>query len=60
MARYGALTDAAAAEGAKGANAPYEARLALARFLVGAELGYEAIGRAQRRRPPAGVDPGRS
>jgi tetratricopeptide (TPR) repeat protein len=44
MARYGALTDAAAAEGAKGANAPYEARLALARFLVGAELGYEAIG----------------
>ena len=44
MARYGALTTAAAVEGAKGHDAPYEARLALARFLVGAELGYEAIG----------------
>lgn len=44
MARYAALTDAAAREGATGANAPVEARLALARFLVGAELGYEAIG----------------
>ncbi|MFA7262095.1 MAG: endoglucanase [Caulobacter sp.] len=44
MARYGALTDAAAQESAKGQNAPVEARLALARFLVGAELSYEAIG----------------
>lgn len=44
MARYGALTDAAAMEGAKGNDAPFEARLALARFLIGAELGYEAIG----------------
>jgi tetratricopeptide (TPR) repeat protein len=44
MARYAALTEAAAAEGAKGNDAPVEARLALARFLVGAELGYEAIG----------------
>lgn len=44
MARYGALTDAAAVEGAKGNDAPFEARLALARFLIGAELGYEAIG----------------
>ncbi len=44
MARYAALTDAASAEGAKGATAPIEARMALARFLVGAELSYEAIG----------------
>ena len=44
MARYGALTDAAATEGAKGNEAPFEARLALARFLVGAGLGYKAIG----------------
>ena len=48
MARYAALTDAAAVESAKqatqGQAAPVEARLALARFLVGAELGYEAIG----------------
>lgn len=44
MARYAALTDAAAAETALGDEAPTEARLALARFLVGAELGYEAIG----------------
>ncbi|MFZ5669253.1 MAG: endoglucanase [Pseudomonadota bacterium] len=44
LARYAALTEAAAAETARGDDAPTEARLALARFLVGAELGYEAIG----------------
>lgn len=44
MARYAALTEAASAEGSKGNGAPFEARLALARFLIGAELGYEAIG----------------
>ncbi|MDP1629926.1 MAG: endoglucanase [Caulobacter sp.] len=44
MARYAALTDAAAEEAGKGRDAPVEARLALARFLVGTELSYEAIG----------------
>jgi tetratricopeptide (TPR) repeat protein len=44
MPRYAALTQAAADEAEKGDDAPVEARLALARFLVGAELGYEAIG----------------
>ena len=44
MPRYGALTDAAAEEAGKGDKAPVEARLALARFLIGAELSYEAIG----------------
>ncbi len=48
MSRYAALTDAAAREAAgqpvKGQPGPVEARLALARFLIGANLGYEAIG----------------
>ncbi|MES2034161.1 MAG: endoglucanase [Pseudomonadota bacterium] len=44
MPRYGALTDAAAEEAGKGDGAPVEARMALARFLIGAELSYEAIG----------------
>jgi tetratricopeptide (TPR) repeat protein len=44
MPRYAALTEAAAAEASLGPTAPVEARLALARFLVGAELSYEAIG----------------
>lgn len=44
MARYAALTEAAAREGVQGNDAPFEARLALSRFLVGAGLGYEAIG----------------
>jgi tetratricopeptide (TPR) repeat protein len=46
-ARYRQLQDAAAEEGgAAGQNprAPVEARFALARFLVGSGLGYEAIG----------------
>lgn len=47
IARYDALVAAAAAEGAKaqpGQPAPTEARMALARFLVGNELAFEAIG----------------
>jgi tetratricopeptide (TPR) repeat protein len=44
MPRYAALTEAAAEEGAKGKDASTEARLALARFLIGAELAHEAIG----------------
>lgn len=43
-ARYDALMAAAAAEAAKGKDAPVAARMALARFLVGSELSYEAIG----------------
>jgi tetratricopeptide (TPR) repeat protein len=42
--RYQHLQDLAAAEAAQGANAPVTARMALARFLVGSELSYEAIG----------------
>ncbi|MDO9474244.1 MAG: endoglucanase [Caulobacter sp.] len=44
MPRYAALTEAAAEEGAKGKDAATEARMALARFLIGAELSHEAIG----------------
>lgn len=43
--RYDALLAAAAAEGAnKNREAPVAARMALARFLVGSELAFEAIG----------------
>jgi tetratricopeptide (TPR) repeat protein len=45
--RHRALQDAAAQEGAKAGDdprAPIEARLALARFLIGSGLAYEAIG----------------
>ncbi|MBN8551938.1 MAG: hypothetical protein J0L52_03460 [Caulobacterales bacterium] len=42
--RYHALQAGAAEEAAGGESAPVEARLALARFLVGAGLNYEAIG----------------
>jgi len=42
-ARYAQLTDAAAEEAGKKAGG-VQARLALARFLVGSELNYEAIG----------------
>ncbi|HEY9219224.1 MAG TPA: endoglucanase, partial [Phenylobacterium sp.] len=44
LGRYNALLDAAAEEAAKGKESPVAARLALARFLVGSELSYEAIG----------------
>lgn len=43
-ARYNHLQDLAAAESTGGADAPVTARMALARFLVGSELSYEAIG----------------
>lgn len=43
-ARYRQLQSAAAHEAAAGDNAPVESRLALARFLVGTGLHYEAIG----------------
>ncbi|HEY1224452.1 MAG TPA: hypothetical protein VGE54_04410 [Brevundimonas sp.] len=45
--RYRALQDAAAEEAMKAGDdprAPIEARMSLARFLVGSGLGYEAIG----------------
>ncbi len=47
IARYDALVSAAAAEDIKGQGGqapPTEARMALARFLIGNELAYEAIG----------------
>jgi tetratricopeptide (TPR) repeat protein len=42
--RYRQLQNLAYEEGAKGPGAPVAARMALARFLVGSELDYEAIG----------------
>ena len=45
LARYNTLLTAASIEGAaKDKNAPTGARMALARFLVGSELSFEAIG----------------
>ncbi|HEY9235852.1 MAG TPA: endoglucanase, partial [Phenylobacterium sp.] len=44
LSRYNALLSAANEEGAQGRDAPVAARMALARFLVGSELSYEAIG----------------
>ncbi|MDE2486341.1 MAG: endoglucanase [Alphaproteobacteria bacterium] len=45
LARYDQLFAAAAAEKGKGGpNAPTAARMALARFLVGSQLSFEAIG----------------
>jgi len=44
MKRYDSLLAEAAAETEKGDAAPTEARMALARFLIGTELSYEAIG----------------
>ncbi|WP_374575749.1 endoglucanase [Phenylobacterium sp.] len=44
IARYDALLDAASEEEAKGRDSGLAARLALARFLVGSDLAYEAIG----------------
>jgi tetratricopeptide (TPR) repeat protein len=44
MGRYAALTNAAGEELGKGKDAPTAARMALARFLVGSELSFEAIG----------------
>lgn len=44
LARYNQLLDASMEETGKGRDAPVAARLALARFLVGSELSFEAIG----------------
>lgn len=44
LARYNDLFAAAAEESDRGRNAPTADRLALARFLVGSELSFEAIG----------------
>jgi tetratricopeptide (TPR) repeat protein len=45
LARYDALLSAATAESAnKERDGPVEARMALARFLVGSELSFEAVG----------------
>jgi tetratricopeptide (TPR) repeat protein len=44
LPRYNELQAAAAEEGAKGKGGPSQVRMAFARFLVGSELAYEAIG----------------
>ncbi len=44
MPRYNSLLNAAMVEGQKGKEAPTAARYALARFLIGNELSFEAIG----------------
>ena len=44
LARYDALQAAAADEAGKGKDAGMNARMGLARFLVGSELSFEAIG----------------
>ena len=44
MARYNSLLDASMVEAQRGKDAPVVARMALARFLVGNELSFEAIG----------------
>ncbi|HWA61504.1 MAG TPA: endoglucanase, partial [Caulobacteraceae bacterium] len=60
LARYDGLMDAVAQEEAKGADGGVEAHMALARFLIGSELSYEAIGvlnDAMRSHPSVGADP---
>jgi tetratricopeptide (TPR) repeat protein len=44
LSRYNALLNASMEEAAQGRDGPVAARMALARFLVGSELSYEAIG----------------
>jgi tetratricopeptide (TPR) repeat protein len=44
LPRYDALQRAAADEAHAGAEAPFNARMGLVRFLVGSQLSYEAIG----------------
>ena len=44
VARYEALLQGASDEGAKGKDAPLQARFGFARFLVGSQLAFEAIG----------------
>lgn len=60
LTRYNALLSAANEEAATGRDAPVAARMALARFLVGSELSFEAIGvlnEAARRSPAIMDDP---
>jgi tetratricopeptide (TPR) repeat protein len=60
LARYNALLSAANEEAAGDRDAPVAARLALARFLVGSELSFEAIGvlnESARRSPELLDDP---
>ncbi|WP_312162471.1 endoglucanase [Phenylobacterium sp.] len=60
LSRYNALLSAANEEAAIGRDAPVAARMALARFLVGSELSFEAIGvlnDAARRNPSVMEDP---
>ncbi len=60
LARYNSLLNASMAEAEKGREAPLAARMALARFLVGSELSFEAIGvlnDAARTRPELLEDP---
>lgn len=58
LARYNGLMNAASDEAGQGPDAPVAARMALARFLVGSELSYEAIGvlNAAARAHPALMD----
>ena len=60
LSRYNALLAASNEEAALGRDAPVGARMALARFLVGSELSFEAIGvlnEAARRNPAIMEDP---
>ncbi|MDP3173419.1 MAG: endoglucanase, partial [Phenylobacterium sp.] len=60
LARYNALLSAATDESGAGRDAPTDARMALARFLVGSELSFEAIGvlnDAARAKPGLMDDP---
>jgi tetratricopeptide (TPR) repeat protein len=60
MKRYDSLLNTAMQESQKGRDAPVVARMALARFLVGSELSFEAIGVLNdlaRTNPQAKEDP---
>ncbi|WP_082601985.1 endoglucanase [Phenylobacterium sp. Root700] len=60
LTRYNALLAASNEEAALGRDAPVGARMAMARFLVGSELSFEAIGvlnEAARRSPAIMEDP---
>jgi tetratricopeptide (TPR) repeat protein len=60
LKRYNHLLNASMDEAQKGRNAPVAARMALARFLVGSELSFEAIGvlnEAARTNPGVMDDP---
>lgn len=60
LKRYETLLNASMEEAQQGRNAPVAARMALARFLVGSELSFEAIGvlnEAARTNPGITDDP---